>query len=904
MLHRGKTFSSEIFSGAAFRSRPEPVTVLFSRTKAEGMQVHEVESGRFKSQRRRSERISQSLPLVIRGMDLLGQPFEERTVTLSCSLHGCRYSSKHHLPQNAWVTLEVPQSGEIRNVRARVAWSQRPQSVRDFFQVAVELERPANIWGLDFPPGDWGLEIPLSSSASDERQFGENFATNDTPPIIGDIEGSMPDRPFDSSFNSSLDSEEGFSQQGASQARHPDPLWRDLNEDLRRQAREAVEAAAASVADEIRGTVEEVHQRQLATAEQFFQTWKEEFERTQRGAQDDFSEQLTARQESFLNGLKLKFEEGFSEARQLLEELDQKAQTVRLQAASVTEESAPTEPGLRPQQGNAWPPPVESTPEEVASRARWNERLDLEMAIAQSQWNELLQSSLDGGIQRLAAQLSEHSREVLRSAEQKLSERFEELRQPLAETTSEARQVLNSMRAELEEEMSQARESLGAIEQVAGRIKDYSAQLESSGHDTLNELHRRLENILETQSEELSRRAEHLVNGLSQRLQPTIETLGHQLVERTIAEVEAKIAPRLERVPELIRELSSREIQAEESLRLHRERLRQVAENNQREVAAQMAAALSNLQGNFESAAKDVLARWNDELNASGARASQAASETIGQASEWFQQEARARLQVVVEQSLAAAGNNYDELASQSAQRFADDLGRRSSDSVAEAKNQIEHAASDFAARTRSQLDEAAQFAASSFGEVLRSISDRETQQFAQASQNTVEERTRELDLSVEQALGNFSASAEASVGELRSRMASEVESGVLQGRQALAGELASLSDRFAAERETRQQEWSQGLDQLSQDATARHHERLQTAADSWIVSSVRRLNEHGQNTMESLMRMTDQALRDSCSKVFENLAEMMRDRGANAAGTGAFVPLAAHESAENTAAQ
>jgi hypothetical protein len=887
--------------------------------------VYEAEQEAFKSHRRRSERLSQSFPLVVRGIDLLGQPFEERVSTLSYNLHGCRYSSKHHLPPNAWVTLETQQDGKVRDARARVIWSQRPQSVREFFQVAVELENPANIWGSDFPPADWGLDSS-SSPTPDKRtgqRFDESLGTNDGPPIIGNIEGSVANEPFDSSVDASFAREEGFSpvnasfssgEQSAAEGQNeqdPNPLLRDLGAELRRQAREAVEAAAASVGDEIRVSVEDVHQKRLATAADFFQTWKEEFERAQLGAREDFSEHLTVRQESFLHALKLKFEEGFADARLLLEELDEKAQTVRSEVQAVHQEAAMPQQTARTEQVGTDTEPIgvmssAEVGQSSSAIARWNERVDLEMALAQSQWNELLQSSLDNGIQRLAAQLSEHSTGVLRSAEHKLSERFDELRQPLAETAAQAREVLNNTRAELEEEMARARASLGDIEHVAGRIKDYSSQLESSSHDTLNELHRRLENILESQTEELNRRAEHLVNGISQRLNPTIETLGHHLVERTIAEVESKLAPRLERVPELIRELSSREIQAEEGLRLHRERLRQVAENNQRDVAAQMAAALAGLHGGFEAAQQDFLAKWNEELNASGLRASHAASESIGQASEWFQQEARARLQVIVEQSLATAGSDFDGLASQSAQKFGYDLDRQSTNHLADAQDRFDRAASDIAARNRSQIDEAAQFAANSFGQVLRGISDQEIQQFTLAAQHTVEERARDLDWSAQQALGNLSAGVDDSLGQFRSRIASEVEVGVSQGRNSLSAEIALLLDRLAGERDTRQQEWAQGLDQLSYDATAKHQDRLQTACDSWLVSSVRRLNEHGQNTIESLMRVTDQALRDSCSKVFENLAEMMRDRerGSSSSAAGAFVPLPGRESSENSAPQ
>ena len=104
-------------------------------------------------ERRRSERLFESLPLIVRGTDLLGQPFEERTSTLSFNLHGCQYTSKHHLPRNSWVTLEMPDARS--NVRARVAWVQRPHSIRDFFQVAVELERPTNVWKQGALPENW-----------------------------------------------------------------------------------------------------------------------------------------------------------------------------------------------------------------------------------------------------------------------------------------------------------------------------------------------------------------------------------------------------------------------------------------------------------------------------------------------------------------------------------------------------------------------------------------------------------------------------------------------------------------------------------------------------------------------------------------------------------------------------
>src|SRR5579871_1044185 len=108
--------------------------------------------------KRRSTRIVQAVPLVVTGVDALGRPFIERTSSLIINCHGCRFQSKHYVLKNMWVKLEIPhpESGQApRSVRGRVAWIQRPRTVRQLFQVALELEIPGNVWGIAFPPEDW-----------------------------------------------------------------------------------------------------------------------------------------------------------------------------------------------------------------------------------------------------------------------------------------------------------------------------------------------------------------------------------------------------------------------------------------------------------------------------------------------------------------------------------------------------------------------------------------------------------------------------------------------------------------------------------------------------------------------------------------------------------------------------
>jgi len=868
--------------------------------------VLEVDSTQPNTQRRRSERVSESLPLIVRGVDLLGQPFEERTSILTCNLHGCRYASKHHLPKNTWVTLELPQAADRRAVRARVAWIQRPHSVRELFQIAVELESPSNIWGLDEAPTDWKTpESPLhpasEPAARENPRIGERPEAEATPATIANFMGKLMN---DMSTGSPASSEPPLFTPAADS-----PLLRELRAELERHARQAAENAAAEAHEQVLRAAEKTEEKRSAAAEAFLRQWKEELDRAQVIAREQLSAQLDAKQENLLFELTSGLEETSGRLRELMAELDRKCEVLRAEREAAQEASsrmAQARLHLEASETTRVPRRAEASQEDTsateAAAANWRQTLESEVTAARAQWNELLQSSLDSSTRRLVEQLAGRSEEVLRSAENRLTERFAELQKPFAQATDEGRNAAANIKIELEQEVSRAWSSLAEIEHAAGRVKEYSAQLEAASHDSLNQLHRRLENILEAQTAEMSHRAEGLAAGLTQRVTPALDALGREFVERTAAEVESKIAPHVERVPGMLRELMAREAHAEESLRLHRERLRQSSENNQREVSMQMTATLADLRNNFEAVRKEALAKWNEELDASGVRASHTAGESIGRASEWFQQEARARLQVLVEQAIGTAGSNLEQKAAEGGQKFETQLAGLSSAKLSHIQQQLDGVAGEALSRTQSQLDDAAAATAASFGQVLRDISKDEVQRFAITSHSALQERTEELEVSTRKFLHDFEASASTSLEHFRTQLTSQLETRVAEGRDALAAEFESALNGYRAERDACQRESLAILEQMSHEAAEKYQERLQTTGDSWVVSSVRRLNEHGQDAIESLMRSADQSLRDSCAKLFEGLSEILRDQKANAGAIASFAPVPAHEVPETTA--
>ena len=108
---------------------------------------------------RRSTRIEKSVPLIVLGRNQMGEPFMERTVSVSLNMHGCRYPSRHDYGVGTWVTLQfvglIGSEEKPATVRAMVRSVHPPGSLRELQQVGVELETPANVWGIVPPPADW-----------------------------------------------------------------------------------------------------------------------------------------------------------------------------------------------------------------------------------------------------------------------------------------------------------------------------------------------------------------------------------------------------------------------------------------------------------------------------------------------------------------------------------------------------------------------------------------------------------------------------------------------------------------------------------------------------------------------------------------------------------------------------
>src|SRR5215813_7840544 len=241
--------------------------------------------------KRRSSRIVQAVPLAVKGVDALGRPFVERTSSLIINCHGCRYQSKHYVLKNMWVTLEIPhaEAGQPpRQVRGRVAWIQRPRTVRQLFQVALELEVPGNVWGIGFPPEDW---TRFAAPATDAKAASEDeihaVADERAPQHAGASEPEMPPPAIgvDSSLHV-LPAPSSTTDASLQLARQVARLVADAKQQISAAAREA---AASAVAAEHRTASEQWEQRFSAARKELAHEGERSLEKIQQKS-DEWSQ--------------------------------------------------------------------------------------------------------------------------------------------------------------------------------------------------------------------------------------------------------------------------------------------------------------------------------------------------------------------------------------------------------------------------------------------------------------------------------------------------------------------------------------------------------------------------------------------------------------------------------------
>jgi len=474
--------------------------------------------------KRRSTRIMQAVPLAVTGVDALGRPFTERTSTLIINCHGCRYQSKHYVLKNMWVTLEVPhpESGQPpRSVRGRVAWIQRPRTVRQLFQIALELETPGNTWGIAFPPPDWFAPQEIIRTSSAYEGAHELPARTAEPAEIHlplmEPEPSAAPAPQDNLrvFPAPASATDASLQL----ARHMARLMADAKQQIQAASREI---ASQAVAAERRVSMDEWEQRTSVAKEQLsenitaaIQRIQEESELSSRAAnsaaaealQRDLPVWIAPQLEQLTRDLTQQISDrGTAERSEQAQHLARAVETL----AAISKQAEESAARLRAQAEQSQSSVVERAAQavreveevarqrEVAAQAHrealsaavveiqqqvsaaisiahdsWQSQLNSETEAAQGRWRSTVETTLGEAQEKAATGLNEQAHSLLSQVQEELARQAAATRESLSAAAAEAEQRAAALNEQVRSHFSQVQEE--AARQAAALRESLSA---------------------------------------------------------------------------------------------------------------------------------------------------------------------------------------------------------------------------------------------------------------------------------------------------------------------------------------------------------------------------------------------------------------------------------------------
>ena len=879
--------------------------------------------------KRRSTRIVQAVPLAVTGVDALGRPFTERTSTLIINCHGCRYQSKHYVLKNMWVSLEVPhpEAGQPpRGVRGRVVWIQRPRTVRQLFQVALELEIPGNAWGIAFPPQDWfafpeGGQVPAIPEGGEETaQAAQETAEIHLPltepePSTSAVQDNLRMFPIPTSATDA----------SLQLSRHLARLVAEAKQQIQATARDVAAQAVgaerrvsfeewehklaesqAELARHVSNAIEKIQQESdtrsraahAAAAEALHRElprWiapqLEELTRelTQRIADRSASErsehtqQIAAALDS-LRAVCQQAEEAAGRLREQTEQTEAQLATRSEAAARALEEARRQQEDALAAQREAFRTAATEIQNQItatltSAQQSWQSHLSREMEEAQARWRATVEASLAAAQEQAAAGLNERSRALLAEVQEETGRSTAALQELTGHATAEAEQKLVALRDALGEQSQRLEAALGRANEAAERLDQFSARMEATQEHALGRFQSQLDDVLSLHRNELHRSSGSLMEEIHARIHSAFEENLRLAVSRFDQEIESLVQPQVSKTEEAIHRLAGGRSLLDAAMALQADRIRASADEAFAESLANFRENLGGVDQILQEAAQSVLSRNLVDLESKASDVKHQTVEDLLKSAEWYEKKAQTQIHGLTERAAEETETQLREKAGEVSRVFASELDHSSRSFILHTQNQMEEAVRESFERARALFAEAADTTSAAFTDEIQKHARQELDGFVQETQKSVSEAGGQLETARGELTRKVTAEQEDFLRRFGTGMRAAVESGVAEANQRVQAGFAPLLDSWKSMVEAHQKEMFGIYSLLSRQSAEQHRNRLESISNQWMLATAATLDHQSREAIDGIAARAEEKLRETCAQVFTGMGDTLKER-------------------------
>ena len=878
--------------------------------------------------RRRSTRIVQAVPLTVTGVDALGRPFQERTSTLLISCHGARYQSKHYVLKNMWVTLEVPHhdpSQPPRTARGRVTWIQRPRTVRELFQIGVEMEMPGNIWGIAFPPADWFPAVDANAAdtsqqlqaAPAETQAAEWPASlvqeqPDNVVVIGtpgqaaggdaalhlarqvarlvveakqQIQAAVREattKTVSQEVKHLISTVETQLQDSANKAvhtaaEHYSKHWiEDAAERIEMQTRSSAEALREQLAREMDSRIEE--SRTLVSAR---------LASVELAEQQTFESALTASVDAAIDRLRLSAETAAARAEQARDQFEQSRQQLR---ATVEEATRRWEEVLSGRTTGAASEiqRLQSAADRLSQQIdgaieqgehTWRSRMESDLAEAQKRAAAHASESVEQAAQEAAARIAQQSEQEMNRVQAQAAEKLDLLRRQADELDAQAVRTLAEFRTHWEQESARSRASLDEIQNASTNLDKLVRNIDEAREASAAQLEQRSRELLENTTREMDERTVAAISGMASRLQPVLDEAGAQSVARLGEQLESQLAPHVDRANEVVARLSGAQISAEETFRAHHERLWQTSEQHIQQVSARLQESSGDVEKNLQESVRAAVAKSLEDLDARANDISHSTMESLFKSSSWYEKKIHTQMQGAVDKGTEQAAEALRVRAGEMSGLFAAELDHYSRSFIEHAQGQLAENVKDALSRTQQTIQETVDSATTEVGTKARRAAQVELERFNAALHNSFDQSSAHFEAHAVQVRARMGSETRQFIADFQGALNQRAMESLQASKRDLESQLTATREAATAAHELQKQKFEDSIAHASDEAMETYKGRMENASSAWLLNSAATLNQQAEQQIETLARNAELKLRETFTQVFANVGDSLRER-------------------------
>jgi hypothetical protein len=927
-----------------------------------GEVVSGVASATTELRKRRSTRIVQAVPLTVAGVDALGRSFAERTSTLIINCHGCRYQSKHYVLKNMWVTLEVPhpETGQPpRTVRGRVAWIQRPRTVRQLFQVALELELPGNAWGIAFPPADWfafpdvaqsGAESPRVAQLSERSHAAQQHTET--------ADDAQSHRHGDSDFDLSL------SDSDAAPANHSERLrsfpapsnTTDASMQLARQvtrlvadARQQIQAAAREVAAqavsaEYRIIADQWEQKHAADRERLagevaaaLQHVREESANLHSAAQNaaaealqrDLPRWLSPQLEELTRDLTAQLsQEAITQRNENTEQTGAALQTLRAVCDNaeellerLRERGETIEASLRASAESAAQAAIENARHQESASAAIADSLRTQansiqeqtsnfLSAMQQNWQRYLGDEADATMARVqiavdnaiataqlqaAESLNEHANGVLVQFQMEADQLHAGLRDTAAVVSAESELRFTALRDAANSESERMEETLSRASNALAKLDAFPARIESAQQHALTSFQSQLDDVLTLHRNELHRRSDSLFEEISARIHTNFEESSSRAASQFGQHIESLVQPHLLQVEQGIHRMAGGRSMLDAATSLQQERIRATADEAFAEALASFRGNLGGVEQLLRESADAVTARSLADLEGKAETAKHQVVDDLLKSAEWYEKKAQTQIQHFAERAAEQAEARLRERAGEISAMFTGELENASRNFVGHTQSQMEEVVRDAFERARALFSEAAETTSAAFIDEIQRQARQELSGFETETHRSINESKARMEEACADLSHKVTAEQESFLRRFQTAMSGAMEAGVAEANEKVQGGFGPLLDAWKSMTQAQQAEMRGLYARVGEQAAESFRGRLENVSTQWMLATVASLDQQSREVVSGIAASAEEKLRDTCTRVFSEIGDSLRERLTQIASTLGTAPPITH---------